>query len=45
MGHTDEILEKSVPVAVELLAPARNADIAIAAIDHGADAEIGRAHV
>ena len=44
MGHTDEILEKSVPVAVELLAPARNADIAIAAIDHGADAVYMGAH-
>ena len=26
------------PVDIELLAPARDADIAIAAIDHGADA-------
>ena len=32
---------------IELLAPARDADTGIAAIDHGADAvyKIGRAHV
>ena len=44
MGHTEEISEKSVPVAVELLAPARNAEVAIAAINHGADAVYMGAH-
>ncbi len=44
MEHTDDISVGKVPVTVELLAPARNADVAFAAIDHGADAVYMGAH-